>query len=144
MLNFGKLAASIPDNQLYVGMAISESMTNAYLVAKGVRDIAESHLWGINHPNLIEAITEYCNFLSDDDCCRPISVVQNKFSLVIYASEFKLKADEFMSLTSNKPSLSDMDDSIKYTRRVGILLGYQEKLVENFIDRLKHRASKRS
>ena len=143
MLNYEKLAESIPGNKLYVGMAISEAMTNAYLVAKGVRNISESHLWGVNHPNLFEAIMEYCELLSQNSSSRPISIIQHEFSFIIYADSHKSEADAFFFFFSKKPSISDLNASIDYTTKVGVLLGYDPKLVEDFTAKIIARSKKR-
>jgi hypothetical protein len=143
MLNYEALANSIPESKLYIGMALSEAMTNAYLVAKGVRDVSISHLWGVNHPNLIEAIGEYCEVLSKDCASRSVSIKQYEFSLIIFADSAAPKADAVFKLVSRKPNISDLEASCAYTRELGLLLGYEVSLIDSFVAKVLNRAKKR-
>ncbi len=137
MEDLEKFLFDIDESQLYVGLAVGEAFTNAYLIAKGVRNVAISKLWGVKDIKVFKAIELYCEGFSEDSASRPLSfktMVFNDYSdLLIYANTSKVSANRVCEL------LESNDRGREYSAELGTILGYNPELILKFVDDLEAR-----
>lgn len=134
MENLEKILTGGADSPLLVGLAAGEALNNAYLISKGVRNVAMSQTWGTDSLRLFEALANYCKGLSGDDCSRAVSfrtvkLGNDQVDILIYANSHKKDAERLCELLTSTPPTPDR------AKEIGEILGYNQILVERFADK---------
>lgn len=119
-------------SQFRAGAAWSETISNAYLVSKGVRDLALCYLWGANVVIILQQLKDYTKVFKKSASSRSISFKILKLNssekvILIFAKEAKYKAESLIKLLKAK------DEDPNYHEKMGLLLGYRPDLVKAFV-----------
>jgi hypothetical protein len=134
MENIEKVLAGGKDDPILIGLASGEALNNAYLIAKGVRDVALSKGWGTDSIKIMQTLANFCSTLSSDECSRGVSfrtikVGPDHIDIVIFANVAKSSAERLCELLNSVPP------SPERAGEMGKILGYSEELVNRFVSR---------
>lgn len=117
------------------GLLIGEFSSNAYLIAKGVRQVAICHTYSIESPETFAYLAEYASRLSSSPGSIKISFKTFRAmqlngegrDIILWSEGNRPLAERVIEL------IQGTDRSESYHRELGVALGYNPDLIESFI-----------
>jgi len=124
------------ENQYNLGLFVGEMTLQAYLVAKGVRDIGLCHTYGITDQLVYDKVSEYISYFGQASGSRCVGYkrftiarpgVQEE-QIAVWAQHAQQRAERAICL------LQSSERTPEFHLELGNLLGYSLQLIEEFIN----------